>query len=183
MAEIKSAIELAMERTRDLVMDEAEKRESREKEAQSRLKAILRRYLEGMTEEDGAMSEVEAIKSDEPFKKRLFMNLLLDELDITRENHRLVSLMGRVEGNLPGDMMEELESMAKEFAGDMEKREDRVREKVTLRLEEMGIRGDGVEPNVKAWKEWDHAREEEGRAFEGRLKDWKARLSRAMGEG
>ena len=49
MAKIKSAIELAMERTKNLVMDEKEKEEFARRGLEDKLRAVMRRFLEGMT--------------------------------------------------------------------------------------------------------------------------------------
>ncbi len=183
MAEIKSAIELAMERTRNLVMDEAEKKESQRKDTENRLRAIVRRYLEGMTEEEGALQEAGEIKAEASLKKRILMELLLDELDVTSANDRLMTLLRKAGGNLPEPLMEELDGMRAAFALEMEKKADMVREEVIQRLTEMGISGDGIEPNLETWEEWGRACEETGRIFETQLGNWKERLARAVREG
>ncbi|HEY3277034.1 MAG TPA: hypothetical protein VGJ94_10465 [Syntrophorhabdaceae bacterium] len=180
MAEIKSAIELAMERTRNLVMDEEEKKESRKKEIENRLRATLRRYLEGMTDEERALKEVDEIDAESGLKRGLLFGLLLEELDITKEIDRLISLIDRAAGRLPGSLMEELGEIRDRFTLEMAKKEQDVRVKVMDRLAEMGVSGDGIEPNVETWEEWTHARQETGRMFEAQVNAWKERVIRAI---
>jgi hypothetical protein len=63
MAVIKSAIELAMERTRNLVLGEEEKRTLAEKEIEVKTRAVVRRYLQGMTEIDGVTKELDGVNA------------------------------------------------------------------------------------------------------------------------
>jgi hypothetical protein len=63
MAVIKSAIELAMERTKNLVLGDEEKKALAAKETEGRLKAAFLRYVEGITDKDDVEKELERIKS------------------------------------------------------------------------------------------------------------------------
>jgi hypothetical protein len=183
MAEIKSAIELAMEKTRNLVMDDEEKRESQKKEVENRVRAILRRYLEGITETERAMAEMEEIKADPGLKKKLLMTLLIEDFDITSENSRMLDLFHHVGSGLFGLFVAELDEIRKEFSLEMKKRESVVRSKVESRLEDMGITGDGLDLNVEAWEEWSDARAETGQIFGKRIDEWKERLVKALDKG
>ena len=180
MAEIKSAIELAMERTRNLVMDDAEKLESQRKEVENRVRAILRRYLEGMTETDRALAELEDIKADSGLKKKLLMNLLVEDFDITSENSRMLDLFHQVGGGAAGPFVAELDDIRKDFSLELEKRESAVRDRIENRLTEMGITGDGMDLNVEAWEEWNDATTETAGAFGKRIDEWKERLVQAL---
>lgn len=183
MAEIKSAIELAMERTKNLVMDEEEKKESHRKEIEGRLKAILRRYLEGMVGLDGAIGEIDGIKADAAFKKDLLLDLVLEEIDVTKENTRLLAFFRRMGEGIKSSFIAELDEIGKDFARELKKKEGVVRERVRKRLDEMGIRGDGVEPNIEAWEEWAEAREQTGRTFREQTEKWKERLAKELHKG
>lgn len=180
MAEIKSAIELAMERTKNLVMDEKEKKESQRRDAENKLKAILRRYLEGMIETDGVLEETGEIKADTALKDKVLMSLLLDELDITKENSRLLDLLKLLSRNLPGSILADLGAIMSAFAEEMKKKEMIVQGKVGERLRGIGVTGDGIEPNVEAWDEWTEAVEETGQTYKQQVEEWKGRLLEAM---
>jgi hypothetical protein len=183
MAEIKSAIELAMERTRNLVMDDDEKKESQKKDVENRIRAVLRRYLEGMTEMNKAMGELEEVKAEPELKRKLLVTLLIEDFDITRENSRVLDLFHHVGGGLSGPFVAELDEIRKEFSLEMEKRESMVRSKIENRLHEMDITGDGLDLNVEAWEEWSAARAEAGRIFGKRIDEWKERLVKALDKG
>jgi len=180
MAEIKSAIELAMERTKNLVMDDEEKRESQKREVENRVRAILRRYLEGMTEADRALAELDEIKADYGLKKKLLIGLLFEDFDITKENSRMLDLFHQVGGGAAGPFVAELDEIRNEFSFETAKREGVVRRRIESRLEEMGITGDGLDPNVEAWEEWRDALAETGANFGKRIGEWKERLVKAL---
>jgi hypothetical protein len=181
MAEIKSAIELAMERTRNLVMDDEEKRALQAKETENRVRAILRRYCEGMIETNGAMDELDEIAGDRRFIKRVLTEALFEEIDITKDNARLLALLKTMGGSPYDSFIKDFEEIVMSFSRELETKEATIRERIENRLKEMGITGDGCEPNIKAWEEWEGAREETGRIFSGQIKEWKERLLYCQG--
>lgn len=181
MAEIKSAIELAMEKTKNLIMDEEERRLSVLKDTENKIRATLRRYLEGMIEKDDVEKEIEEIKGDEGLKRSLLIDLLIEEFDIRSDNTRLLELFYIVNGGLQESLKKELEMLQNKFKEEMEKRGMIIRERITDRLKEMGITGDGVEPNIEEWDEWKEGHEETGAVFKKRIAEWKNKLTKTLG--
>jgi len=182
MAEIKSAIELAMEKTKNLIMDEEERRLSVLKDTENKIRATLRRYLEGMIEKkDDVKKEMEEIKGDEGLKRSLLIDLLIEEFDIRSDNTRLLELFYIVNGGLQESLKKELEMLQNKFKEEMEKRGMIIRERITGRLKEMGITGNGVEPNIEEWDEWKEGHEETGMVFKKRIAEWKNKLTKTLG--
>ncbi|HQM77478.1 MAG TPA: hypothetical protein PLF87_09745, partial [Syntrophorhabdaceae bacterium] len=64
MAVIKSAIELAMERTKNIVLGDEEKKVLAGKEADNRLRSIVRRFFSGITDIDGVKKEIDGYDVD-----------------------------------------------------------------------------------------------------------------------
>lgn len=181
MAEIKSAIELAMEKTKNLIMDEEERRLSALRDTENKIRATLRRYLEGMTEKDDVKKEMEEIKGDEGLKRSLLMDLLIEEFDIGSDNTRLLELFYIINGGLKESLKKELATLQNKFKEEMEKRGMIIRERIAGRLREMGITGDGVEPNIEEWDEWKEGLEESGAVFKKRIVEWKDKLTQTLG--
>jgi hypothetical protein len=178
---IKSAIELAMERTKGLVMDEEERKSLAAKETENKVKAVVRRYREGIIESDGVDSEMAKIGADEGQKKSILMDKLIDELDINSNNERLLELFNVIGEGLSETFKYEREIIQKNFLEETEKRETKVREKISGHLKEIGITGSGVEPNIQAWDEWNDSVEEAGRAFKNNMIEWNKRLKTSNG--
>ncbi|MCX5812586.1 MAG: hypothetical protein NT178_08590 [Proteobacteria bacterium] len=182
MSAIKSAIELAMERTKDLVMDEEEKKSLALKETENKVKAVVRRYLKGIIDGNGVDGEMARIGADEGLKKSILMDRLIDEFDISSNNELLVELLKVIGEGLKEPFKHEMEMMQKTFLDETGKRETTVREKITNRLGEIGITGSGVEPNIQAWDEWNDSVEEAGKLFKDHIIEWKNRLKTANGK-
>ena len=181
MAEIKSSIELAMEKTKNLVMDEEERKLSALRDTENKIRATLRRYLEGMIERDDVEKEMEEIKGDEGLKRSLLLDLLIEEFDIGSDNTRLLELFYIVNGGLQESLKKELATLKNKFKEEMEKRGMIIRERIAGRLREMGITGDGVEPNIEEWDEWKEGQEEAGAVFKKRIVEWKDKLTQTLG--
>jgi hypothetical protein len=176
---IKSATELAMERTKGLVMDEEERKSLALKETENKVKAVVKRYLEGIIENNGVDKEIARIDADEGLKKSIMIDRLIDEFDISSNNKRLFDLINGICEGFGEPSKHEMEMMQKDFFEETGKSEVTVREKVINRLGEMGISGSGAEPNIQAWDEWNKRAEEAGRAFKDRMIEWKKRLKAA----
>jgi len=181
VAEIKSSIELAMEKTKNLVMDEEERKLSALRDTENKIRATLRRYLEGMIERDDVEKEMEEIKGDEGLKRSLLLDLLIEEFDIGSDNTRLLELFYIVNGGLQESLKKELATLKNKFKEEMEKRGMIIRERIAGRLREMGITGDGVEPNIEEWDEWKEGQEEAGAVFKKRIAEWKNKLTKTLG--
>jgi hypothetical protein len=178
---IKSAIELAMERTKGLVMDEEEKKSLALKETENKVKAVVKRYLEGIIESNGVDKEMAKIEADEVLKKSILIDRLIDEIDMKSNNERLLEFINVICEGLREPFKHEMEMMQKDFLEGTAKSESTVREKIINHLREMGVSGSGVEPNIRAWNEWNESAEEAGRAFKDRMIEWKDRLKAANG--
>jgi hypothetical protein len=176
MPGIKSAIELAMERTKNLVMTEEERKSFTAKELENKIRAVVRRYLEGIIEEDGVNKEISAIEGDERSMKPVLVDLLVEAFDAKGRNERLLELLSAIAGEAKASLKQELETMQRRYVEQTEKGETTVRQRIMDRLREMGITGSAVEPNIEEWDEWGDYIEEAGRAFKNSITQWKDEL-------
>lgn len=177
MAEIKSAIELAMERTKNLVMDEKEKEAFARRETEERARAIVRRYLEGIIDRDTFLSEYAGIKAGKAEKRSVLLDVVLEEFEVSAGNDRLFEIMEFVDEEAGGRFGDEVKNLKREFRKEMENRAGGVKTRIKERLETIGVRGSSVEPNVTEWEEWKDAVREIGGLFRRRLDEWKDRIT------
>ena len=176
MAEIKSAIELAMEKTRDLVVDSKEREAMAIKELEDKVKAVLRRYMEEMIDNEDAAKELSKINADKALKRALIVDNLVDEFDVRKNNERLLSLFHFAGIDLPQSIHSELETLNKVFLEELEAREIVIRERIRNNLAESGITGRGIEPNLAAWDEWHEEVEQAGNVFKKRMEELKDKV-------
>jgi hypothetical protein len=154
MAEIKSAIELAMEKTKNLVIDPKEREEMVIKEIEDRIKAVLRRYAESMIGHEDAAKELERIQSDRVLKRAIIIDNLVEEFDAHKDNKRLFDLFHALGIDLPQSIRNEFETINNKFREEMKSRETVIRKNIKDVLTELNITGSAIEPNLDAWEEW-----------------------------
>lgn len=173
MAEIKSAIQLAMERTQGLVMDDKEKESMAMKELVSNVRSMFRRYREGLADEVEAEEQLDALKCDNETKKKIVLDLLGDEFVATEDLSSLDRLFSFVRFVIDERSYRELKQIERSFADELEKTKSGIRSRITKDLASTGIKGDSVEPNVEAWPKWLEASMEIRRSFKRQIDMWK----------
>jgi hypothetical protein len=176
MAEIKSAIELAMERTKNLVMGEEEKRQLARKDLEDRMKAIMRRFLEGMIDQERFLDEYRDIKAEKGEKRLLLVDLVIQGFEASVDNERLFDLIELVGEDAGSGLGREAQALRAGFESELKAREADIREGIVSRLQAMGISGSAVEPNVPEWKEWKDAVSDTAALFKQRLIEWKDKV-------
>jgi hypothetical protein len=176
MSGIKSAIELAMERTKNLVMTQEERKSLAMKEMENRIRAVVRRYLEGFIESDGVNKEILGVEGDEKSKMLVLTDVMVDEFDVKERNERLLDLLGHVATRASEPLGKDLEGMREVYVRQIEGGKPAVHERILGRLKEMGITGGAVEPNAEEWDEWGESIKAAGEAFRQRIAEWKDKL-------
>jgi hypothetical protein len=179
VGEIKSAIELAMEKTKNLVMDEGEKRAFARKGLEERLRALMRRFFEGMIGREEFLAEYRGMKAEKRDLALLVIDMIIEEFGREGEKDRpfeLLELLGEEAG---GGLAEEARALRDGFREELRADVSGVREKIMTRLGEMGISGEALEPNIEEWDEWKDAAQKRGSLFRKRLYEWKDKAERA----
>jgi hypothetical protein len=180
LGEIKSAIELAMERTKNLVMDDDEKREFARKNLEDKLRAAARRFLEGMITGEDFLQEYKDLPGDRIVKLDFLVSMIGDEFQTSTDSERLFSLLETIGNETGHGAMEEAQGLRAWFATELGTRGKEIRKRVMARLEEIGISGDAVEPNIPEWEESQDIAREIGGLMRSRLQKWKERLEAAL---
>jgi len=183
MSEIKSAIELAMEKTKGLGMGEEERELFARKDVENKVRAILRRYQEGMIDDYGVKKELNNIDGDENLKAGALFNALIEEFDVTGDNKKIFSLFHLTGCGLDERPGVELEALQENFSREMEKRRTVIAARIDDKLRARGITGSGIEPNIEEWDEWKETLDEVACAFGERVDEWKKRLAEAVNKG
>ncbi len=180
MAEIKSAIELAMERTKNLVMDDDEKRAFAQKDLEDRLRAIMRRFLEGMIDREEFLEDYGRISAEKQQKRLLLVDLIIREFEVLVRNERVFALLELIGADAGVGFGNEAKALKARFLKELEAREADVRKDISERLYALEISGSAVEPNVADWDEWKTAARDAASLFKRHLLEWKGRISTGL---
>ena len=161
-----------MERTKNLVMDDVEKEKSLIRDAENRLKATARRFLDGAIDIDDFQNQYDKVELTEVAKRSLLVDIVVDGFDVG-EDAKLFDLLHVVDRKLDNRLKKELDALQKRFSEALEKKSGEVRKRILDRLKKMGITGSALEPNLAAWDEWKEAVTETKQVFSSRLQQWK----------
>jgi mRNA-degrading endonuclease RelE of RelBE toxin-antitoxin system len=157
MAEIKSAIELAMERTKGIRLSHEEMEKVKEEEIQSKAVGWVNRFLQV----DFHLREVEKelAKFDPQQRKhleQLFLQNLIEAMNLDRDN---ALILQGLETFLPTSAraVKKIKDLLQKY---QEKKGDELRKTETellARLERLGISGSAVHPKSEGSPEWERA--------------------------
>jgi hypothetical protein len=179
VAKIKSAIELAMERTKNLVMDEKEKEEFARRGLEDKLRAIMRRFLEGMIGREELLAELGGMKTVTRERRLLLTDLILEEFDLAGDKERLFDLLELVGEESGVGLAADARRLKDRFHEELRANATAVREEILKRLGRMGISGTSLEPNTEEWEEWKDAAQKTGNDFKKWLHEWKDKAENA----
>lgn len=150
MGEIKSTIELVMERTRNLTMTEEERKNTREKEWSDKARGWVRKYLDGMVALPTVKSNLDLIERELPSLKEVLQDELRSHLQWDGDNERVLALFPE----LLGVGVEPFAALIAEYRTLVKSEWERRREALREALQEKAISGPAVVPNPAADESW-----------------------------
>ena len=98
MAEIKSTLDIIMERTKNLTMTDKEKASFRQNETEGKVKGWIQKYQDGIVGLDALRSDFVKERKEYPEVRQIFKAQLLDCLRLTGENGRILRLFEDILG-------------------------------------------------------------------------------------
>ncbi len=175
MAEIKSTLELVMERTRNLSMSEADKLEQAAKEFKEAVNRLCLKYLEGQIGLDRFEQEFSRLDGG-PCAKADAAAEIARRIDPTVDNGPLLRL---IEDGLDGDISG-FETILGDFHRKAQAEDARAVRQVSAGLLERGILGTAVVPNLETDRDRTRKLGEMVEAFQEELAGTIAQLRRSM---
>ena len=154
MGEIRSTLDIIMEKTKGLTMTEEEKREFKRKEMAGKVKGLFQKFLDNIIDLDRFKIEAAAVgEGHEDMFRRVSMQEAIERLEPEGDNEPILEILESTTGMDTGPI--------REFLTDFERKlenERAVHEKALLkRLENKGISGSAIIPNLSADSQWcDH---------------------------
>ena len=158
MAEIKSTIDLIMERTKSLSASPQERESYQRQEREKRLRGLVQRLLDDNITLDGARDELAKEKKNGSAAEvaGVLKNALAGHVDPEADNERLFRLVNELVGTSPERLRETLTVCREEATS----RKAVLAERQKKNLESKGITGPAVLPNAEADPQWKARREE-----------------------
>lgn len=152
MSEIKSTLDLVMEKTRHLTLSPEEKEAQHRIEAENRLKGLLQKYKDNLLRKENLKKELDSLKTTYGLNvDKILADLLLNRLNLGRNNSLFLDLLNDFcELNVKG-----LEAIFQKFREAVRSAtEERVEHIRSDLAKNRCISGSAVVPNLESDKEW-----------------------------
>ncbi len=167
MAEIKSTLDLVLERTRHLTLSEDEKLGLKRKELEEKVRTIVNRYLNKTLPLGELKEEMEKMGNNQQGLVRDFLTrYLLAHFNLDADNSMVLPALREIAGIDTA----QLTTLQREYEAEKEKRKNSLIQENLSALEKRGISGSAVVPNVGRVPEWDQFLKSLSQRYEERLK-------------
>jgi hypothetical protein len=166
MGEIRSTLDIIMEKTKGLTMSEQERRAFKEQEMAGKVKGLIQRYLDGAVAMDKLKGEIAALaEKDEDMVRMMIIKESIPRIEIGEYNESILRILEETTGL---DTVS-IRTALKDFEDKLEQ-EKGLREKELIKsLNKKGISGSAVLPNLEADPEWGQRVSEMRNEFQKKL--------------
>jgi len=170
MGEIKSALELAMERSKKYPISEEEKEKIRQKEILQKASGLFYRYREGHLSLHEIEREIGRLedKAREGVKEAL-LSQWLKSLSLEGDPERILKGIELIRKRDFSEVTARFKDLLSEYGKAVDVASQRKRAELAEALKDAGIEGDAVEPNLNGNEEWKRMLDSTRHSFEGRL--------------
>jgi len=151
MAEIKSTLDIIMEKTKGLTMTDEEKRELKRKEIAGKFKGLVQKFLDNIIDLDRLKVDAAVVgEGHEDMFRRVSMQEAMGRIGPEGDNEPLLEILEATTGMDTGPI--------REFMTDFERKLEKERavheNGLKKRLKKKGISGSAVIPNLDADSQW-----------------------------
>jgi hypothetical protein len=151
MGEIKSTLDIIMEKTKGLTLTEAEKKTFREKEVEGKVKGLLLKFIDGFMDLNHLKKEIAFIgEKDQRMAMEIVTKECLGRIDPATDNRLLFDILEHIAGVDVTLYQGRMSEYQKDLAREQGIREQGLRKRIL----EKGISGSAGRPNIHADQGW-----------------------------
>jgi hypothetical protein len=177
MAEIKSTLELAMERTKRVKISETEKEEIKQKEILQKATSLFHRYREGHHPLNEILKEIERMeKKTAATVKESLVSQWIDALSLDDDNERILKGIESLKQGSTDKVKEKLHPLLSQYRKEKEKIKEVIRGELTEKLKSEKIDGSAVDLKIEGSELWRKENEKLGQHYEMKLEEIKQQL-------
>jgi len=178
MAEIKSTLELALERTKRFAVSEQEKDAIKQKEVLQKATSLFHRYREGHLSLNDLLKETERMERKTSMTvKEYLLSQWIEGLSLDDEDERILKGVESLKGRNIADLKQEFHHLISQYQGEKEKAEEKVGVQLLEALKKEGIWGSAVEPKLEGSELWKKENENLEQSYRVRLEEIKRQLT------
>ncbi len=174
MGEIKSTLDLVMEKTRNLKLSDEEKKEQTQKDNENRIKGMLQKFEDGLLTKKQLVLDYRAFREDAGLSddKSLF-NEIMNRLDPDQDNQFLLEILEEGCGVDALSIRAIIDDHRHHYNKAARKRSEQLKEAL---VRQHGISGSAVLPNLEADEDWQSRVQEMRSGLEDSLSQAKSKL-------
>ena len=151
MGEIKSTLDIVMEKTKHLTLTDEERTAQKKDEMTNKVRGLIQRCLDGSIDVFRMKKEIEAFSGDHRDEAiELLIELCITGFDFIKDKGLLIQILEEVALLNPDPFTEVLSS----FEDEIQKGYGKAQARLFQVLKEKGISGSAVVPHVDADQEW-----------------------------
>ena len=155
MGEIKSTLELAMERTKKFAISEKEKKEMKQKEILQKATRLFYGYLDGHLPLNEILKQIERMeKKTATTVKELLFSQWVDTLSLDDEEERILKGIESLEQRDIHEVKQKFRDLLSQYQGEKEKVKEKAKSQLIEGLRRNGICGSAVEPKLEGSELW-----------------------------
>ncbi len=174
MAEIRSTLDIIMEKAKNLKVTEEDKKEFAEKEVQGRTQGLFQKYLDGILLTEQLKREMASFDKDlKPVAERELLGACLSTLTVEGDNQSLFEMLDQ----LLGCDIKPILDLIDEFQDQQDAERSKKSASRIQALRKWGVSGSAVIPNLTADTAWRDFLLEMQERFQERLKGLRYKVS------
>ncbi|MCJ7784137.1 MAG: hypothetical protein MUP41_09395, partial [Desulfobacterales bacterium] len=155
MGEIKSTLELAMERTKHFAISKKEKEEMKQKEVLQKATSLFHRYREGHLSLNEVLKEIERMeRRTATTVKEYLLSHWIDALSLDDDDERILKGVESLEERRFAEVKQRFHHLLSQYQREKEKVKEEARVQFTEALRKDGIYGSAVEPKLEGGELW-----------------------------
>ncbi len=155
MAEIRSTLDIIMEKAKQVAVTEEDKAAFRRQELEAKIRGFVQRFQDGILPDDRLVEELKGIGiKEDPMVRDVFLDECFSRMAPEANNAPLVDLVRKAAG-LPA---KPLSAILKRYGDQTDQEKDRCMSEMMETLRERGISGSAVIPNLEANPLWANVR-------------------------
>jgi hypothetical protein len=151
MGEIKSTLDIIMEKTKGLTVTKEEKERFRKKEVEGKVRGLLQRFLDGFTDSERLKNEIgDPGDKDYGMIGETLLRECMDRMAPGADNTKLFDVLE----NTLGLDIAPIQKILRTYNRDLEQQRMDRQQVIQKKLEDSGISGTAVIPNINADQDW-----------------------------
>ncbi|MFH1626080.1 MAG: hypothetical protein ABID54_13135 [Pseudomonadota bacterium] len=177
MGEVKSTLELAMERARSIEVSPGEMEKLQREQYVSKAKGMANRYINGVLKLSGLVKEVNSYDGN---ARNTIVEILMFELvnaiGISVDNKGLIEAIEALRDDRVKPILGKIFKLCDDFRDKKESQYKKVETEITDKLRGIGISGAAVQPKVDSHERWRHTLDTLTSDYEAKLLKLKGTL-------